>query len=161
MLSGMNSSRTCRSGRPPVGGARTARAIAIAVAFVGAVLPAAALAESADAYALRLEALVGEYRSRNGVAPLAVDERLAALAREHSASMAAAGRMSHDGYRSRFQRSGYAMCVENVGWNYPTPERQMAGWKESPGHDHNLLDVRVAHMGVGVAGAYVTFIACR
>jgi uncharacterized protein YkwD len=86
---------------------------------------------------------------------------LSALAREHSAAMARAQRLSHDDFERRFRRSGYAMCVENVGWNYGTPAAQMKAWRASPGHDRNLLDARVTHGGVGVAGDYITLIACR
>ena len=56
---------------------------------------------------------------------------------------------------------GYAMCVENVGWNYATPSDQLDAWRASPGHNRNLLDVRVTHAGIAVAGEYVTLIACR
>ena len=75
--------------------------------------------------------------------------------------MVRARRLSHDDFQGRVRRSGYSMCVENVGWNYPTPADQMKAWRASPGHDRNLLDARVTHAGVGVAGDYVTLIACR
>jgi uncharacterized protein YkwD len=75
--------------------------------------------------------------------------------------MANAGRLSHDGFEARFRDSAHAMCVENVGWNYPTPAKQLAAWEDSPGHERNMSDVRVTHMGIGVAANYVTFIACR
>ena len=52
------------------------------------------------------------------------------------------------------------MCVENVGWNYPSPDDQFDGWRSSPGHDHNMLDPRVDRMGVGVVAGYVTMMAC-
>lgn len=135
--------------------------MALAVAAVHLSPVTAAPATAPDAYAARLGALANEYRSVQGIAPLAADERLADLAREHSVDMAKAGNMSHDGFQARFARSGYAMCVENVGWNYPTPEAMIAAWKASPGHDRNLLDARVGHMGIGIASNYVTFIACR
>jgi uncharacterized protein YkwD len=75
--------------------------------------------------------------------------------------MAKAGRLSHEDFKSRFRRSGYGMCVENVGWNYPTPQAQLLAWQRSPGHERNLLDVRVQHMGIGATSDYVTFIGCR
>ena len=52
------------------------------------------------------------------------------------------------------------MCVENIGWNYRSPEAQFDGWRASPGHDRNMLDRRVDHMGIGIADDYVTLIAC-
>ena len=114
-----------------------------------------------DDFAGRLGTLNNEYRSRHGVAPLVAEDQLASLARQHSADMAKAGSLSHDGYETRFRASGHTMCVENVGWNYPTPAKQMAAWEASPGHERNMSDAGVTHMGVGAAANYVTFIACR
>jgi len=121
---------------------------------------AASLATPA-AYGDELAALVNGYRASKHVEALKIDPALSGLAREHSAAMTRANKLSHDDFQARFRRSGYAMCVENVGWNYPTPADQLTAWQRSPGHDRNLLDARVAHAGVGVAGDYVTFIACR
>jgi uncharacterized protein YkwD len=81
--------------------------------------------------------------------------------REHSVAMSKAGRLSHNEFPSRVRRSGYRMCVENVGWNYRTSDAQLDGWQRSPGHDRNLLDARGTRMGIGVASDYVTFIACQ
>ncbi len=120
----------------------------------------AADANPGAAYAQRMAGLVNAYRVRHGVPALEVDSTLTLLAAEHSGAMAAAGRMSHDGFPSRARRSGLALCVENVGWNYRSPDAQVDAWRASPGHDRNLLDRRVARMGIGVAEDYVTLIAC-
>ncbi|MFO1305052.1 MAG: CAP domain-containing protein [Burkholderiales bacterium] len=112
------------------------------------------------AYAQRLATLVNEYRASHRLSPLTVDTTVAALAREHSAAMAKADKLSHDGFPSRVKRSGLPMCVENVGWNYGTAERQFEGWRTSPGHDRNMLDPRVERIGIGTEAAYVTMIAC-
>jgi uncharacterized protein YkwD len=74
--------------------------------------------------------------------------------------MARDKRMHHDGFPSRVQRSGRAMCVENVGWNFATPQAQLDAWRASPGHNGNLLDRRVDRVGIAAAGGYVTLIAC-
>ncbi|MEO8676024.1 MAG: CAP domain-containing protein [Casimicrobiaceae bacterium] len=129
-----------------------------AVAF-GAVGSAAAI-DNAAAYSQRLAALVNHYRASHGRHALAADPTLAGLAREHSAAMAKSGQLNHDDFPSRVRRSGYAMCVENVGWNYRSPEGQFQGWRDSPGHDRNMLDSRGDHMGIGVVADYVTMIAC-
>ena len=89
-----------------------------------------------------------------------VDPRVSGLAREHSAAMAKAGQLNHDGFASRVQRSGVAMCVENVGWNYGSPKEQFEAWRASPGHDRNMLNRRVDRMGIGMVADYVTLIAC-
>jgi uncharacterized protein YkwD len=121
---------------------------------------AASLAQPA-AYAAELASLVNDYRASKHVAALKIDPMLSRLAREHSADMVRAKRLSHDDFKARFRRSGYGMCVENVGWNYATPAAELKAWQDSPGHDRNMLDARVTHVGIGVAGEYVTFIACR
>jgi uncharacterized protein YkwD len=126
-------------------------------------IAATAVSVAADGdvdYARQLAVRVNEYRTREHVAPLAVDATISELAREHSATMAKAGRMSHDDFPSRVRRSGFAMCVENIGWNYRSAEEQFNGWRSSPGHEHNMLDRRVERMGVAVVAGYVTMIAC-
>ena len=141
--------------------ASVAATLALAFALAGTGAPAAAANAPDERYADRLGELVNHYREQQGKPPLVVDRKLAALAREHSAAMAKAGHLSHDDFQSRFRRSGYAMCVENIGWNYPTPQAELLAWQRSPGHDRNLLDARVGHMGIGTASDYVTFIGCR
>src|SRR5689334_2770973 len=130
----------------------------IAVALAAIAFDAAAAGEAA--YEQHLADLVNGYRKETGLRPLVVDRKLATLAQEHSRDMAKAKRMSHDEFPDRVRRSGLAICVENVGWNYPTPQNQFEAWRKSPGHEHNMLDRRVDKMGIGVDGDYVTFMAC-
>ena len=131
-----------------------------AIALLALLVVSSANAAAGEDYARRLGDLVNAYRIEHGVKALAVDGTIASLAREHSSEMAKAKRMNHEGYQSRVRRSGLAMCLENVGWNYPTAQAQFEAWKKSSGHDRNMLDRRVARMGIGVVDDYVTFIAC-
>ena len=131
-----------------------------ALAWASAPTPAAAQGGDSTAYARRLGELVDRYRATRGLPALAPDPAIAVLALEHSQAMAKAKLMSHDDFPSRVRRSGSAMCVENVGWNYPTADRQLDAWRASPGHDRNLVDRRVDRVGIGVADGYVTLIAC-
>jgi uncharacterized protein YkwD len=117
-------------------------------------------AENDAGYPQRLADLVNQYRASNGLPALTVDATVSGLAREHSAAMAKAGQLGHDDFPSRVKRSGYSMCVENVGWNYRSPQGQFDGWRESPGHNRNMLDPKVDHVGIGIVGDYVTLIAC-
>jgi uncharacterized protein YkwD len=127
---------------------------AIAFAFANAATP------GGDDYGSRLATLVNRYRVDNGLPALTPDSTLARLALEHSAAMARAERLSHDGFQMRGRRSGYPMCVENVGWNYRSPAAQLDGWRASPGHDRNMLDPRVKRIGIGESEGYVTMLAC-
>lgn len=137
-------------------------AAVLVACVVAGIMPAARAADAnpGSAYAQRMAALVNAYRIGRGLHALEVDRTLSSLASEHSGAMAKAGRMSHDDFPSRARRSGLALCVENVGWNYKAPDAQVDAWRASPGHDGNLLDRRVDRMGIGVANDYVTLIAC-
>jgi len=112
-------------------------------------------------YSARLLAAINAYRAKHGVVELNPSANLNLLAYGHSKNMAQAGQLSHEGFRERGVRSESPACVENVGWNYATPEAQLQAWIESPAHNRNMLDPRVTKAGVGDANAYVTFIACR
>ncbi|MCD4689806.1 MAG: hypothetical protein K8R55_10835 [Desulfuromonadaceae bacterium] len=111
-------------------------------------------------YESSLRDLISNYRQENGLGRLAFDAPLHDLAQEHSTNMQASGVMSHDGFTERYNRSGYGICVENVGWNYPTPEAMFDGWRNSSGHNTNMLDARIDWAGVSREGAYITFFAC-
>ncbi len=132
--------------------------------FVLALLVCTDAAAATDAapstYASELGTMINGYREQHGLSKLALVDDLSRLAQQHSEDMANEHRMSHEGFRQRFGRSGRAMCVENVGWNYHGPAAQLDAWKNSPVHDHNLRDARVAQMGIGNAHDYVTWIAC-
>jgi uncharacterized protein YkwD len=137
---------------------RDAFRVFLAVSIGAFACPATADLEAG--YARRLAELVNKYRSSHGRPALTVDGAIAKLAQEHSAAMARAGQLNHDDFPSRVRRSGRPMCVENVGWNYRSPESQFEGWRASPGHDRNMLDPRVDRIGIGTAADYVTMIAC-
>jgi uncharacterized protein YkwD len=124
----------------------------------GADLACAAGGESS--FDSRLRELISTYRGQNGLGPLAFDAHLHDLALEHSEYMQANSDMNHDGFNERFNRSGYRTCVENVGWNYPTPEAMFEGWRNSSGHNANMLNSRIGWAGVSRVGAYMTFFAC-
>lgn len=114
-----------------------------------------------QAYLSELAERINAYRRAQGLAPLAPADELVALANGHSQSMAALRQMSHEGFRQRFRSAGAKVCVENLGWNYPTPEGLLEGWRLSASHHRNLLEPRVARMGLAASGDYVTFFACR
>src|SRR5947207_549411 len=130
------------------------------LAFSICAVVVSATAGNGAEYPQRLAALVNQYRVSHGVPALIADTTISGLAREHSAAMAKAGRLNHDDFPFRVRRSGLAMCVENVGWNYHSPEGQFDSWRASPGHNRNMLDRRVDRMGIGVVADYVTLIAC-
>ena len=117
-------------------------------------------AAAAGAYSARVLAAINAYRLEHGLRELRRSDKLDVLADRHSRNMAQANRLSHEGFRERHARAGSPICVENVGWNYPTPAAQLHGWIDSASHNANLLDARITQAGVGEASGYVTFIAC-
>jgi uncharacterized protein YkwD len=134
--------------------------IAYSVVLLAGLFASDVLRASDDEYSRSLLTLINEYRTARGRPALAFDSTIAALAIEHSSAMAKAGKLSHDGFPSRVERSHAGMCIENVGWNYRTPKAQFDAWRASPGHDRNMLDARVDRIGIGTAAAYVTMMAC-
>jgi hypothetical protein len=94
-----------------------------------------------------------------GLPPLAVDARLVAAAEAHSGDMAERRTLDHTGadgstVGQRAARAGYAWSwvAENVARGHATPEEAVASWLASPPHRANLLSVRAAHVGIGLAG---------
>jgi uncharacterized protein YkwD len=105
--------------------------------------------------------LINRYRKAKKLKPLVSSPLYTELAREHSQAMQEQGQMNHDGFDDRFRRAiDASSCVENVGWNHQTPQSLFTGWKESSGHNRNMLERRISRSGISRSGAYATFFAC-
>lgn len=100
------------------------------------------------------------YRVDKGLSPLSSDATLYALAKSHSRYMTQKNVLSHDHFQARFNQCRRSHCVENTGWNFATPEAQMAAWKSSVGHNANLLSTKIINAGIAKVGSFVTFFAC-
>ena len=106
--------------------------------------------------------LINRYRSTKKLKPLVSSPQYVALAGEHSQTMLEQQRMSHDGFEERFRQAADAhSCVENVGWNHQTPQSLFDGWRKSPGHNRNMLVLKISRAGISRSGAYATFFACN
>jgi uncharacterized protein YkwD len=97
-------------------------------------------------------------RAEKDLPPLAVNARLTAAARGHSANMAKKGEMSHvlDGKSpaDRVKAAGYdySYVGENIAVGENTPlEQVFKGWMESKPHRENILKPRYREIGVGIA----------
>ena len=101
---------------------------------------------------------VNEVRRTRGAAPLRVDARLTALAREHSCRMAREEGFSHDTggtFRERVRAAGiaYRAMGENLAeitTDAEPVERAMSAWMKSEGHQANLVSQEFTTTGVGV-----------
>ena len=103
---------------------------------------------------------VNAYRASQGRDAWMAEPGLAAVARAHSQSMAAAGHFSHDGFRRRAESTGSAMCVENLMHGPVPPAGAVQMWLRSNSHRDNLLEPAARFAGVGMAGHYATLLAC-
>lgn len=119
-------------------------------------LPAASM--SAPELA-QLEA-INAYRQARGRAAWLPDPGLATVARAHSQAMAEHGRFSHTGFRRRAEATGSALCVENLLHGKAAPRRAVLLWTASDLHRSNLLEPGAHYAGIGIAGTYVTLLAC-
>jgi uncharacterized protein YkwD len=144
---------------PPARRAGPALALCLALCLPLPQVPARA-GETSD-LATEVLAEVNRYRASHGLAPLAADARLQAIAQAHSQAMAQEGRLSHGGFQQRFDRSGARLCVENLAAGTLQPARIVAAWRRSPEHHRNLLESRVQVAGVAAAGSVVSLLACR
>jgi uncharacterized protein YkwD len=104
---------------------------------------------------------INHYRETNRLKPLSVDGGLTLLAQNHTADMQRKGILSHDLFEERFKKSGHNSCVENVGWNYQSPKELFEAWKNSKGHDQNMVADDIRRAGISRIGTYVTFFACN
>jgi uncharacterized protein YkwD len=123
--------------------------------------PTGSLADR-DYSATRLDAeaareLINKYRAQNGLKPLKLNAQLSAAAKGHSSDLAKWDRISHFGSDGsnpwdRVKRAGYnaRLAAENVGTGQATIDEVFKGWKESPGHNKNLLLADAEHMGIAL-----------
>ncbi|KUO64797.1 MAG: serine protease [Alphaproteobacteria bacterium BRH_c36] len=123
--------------------------------------PKGALADrSYDATRLdpeRALAVINEYRSQNGLRPLKLNAKLSAAAKAHSRDLSKWDRISHYGSDGsnpwdRVKRTGYRprLAAENVGTGQVDFAEVMRGWKESDGHNKNLLLADASEAGLAL-----------
>jgi uncharacterized protein YkwD len=105
----------------------------------------------------RARDLINQYRAENGLKPLRLNTALTDAAKEHSRDLAKWDRISHYGSDGsnpwdRVKRTGYKpkLAAENVGTGQASFDEVLRGWKESPGHNKNLLLSDAREMGLAL-----------
>jgi len=105
----------------------------------------------------RARDIINQYRHDNGLKPLKLNAELTAAAKAHSRDLAKWDRISHYGSDGsnpwdRVKRAGYKarLAAENVGTGQVTFDEVMKGWRNSPGHNKNLLLGDAEHMGLAL-----------
>ncbi len=101
--------------------------------------------------------IINQYRRDNKLKPLKLNAELSEAAKGHSRDLAKWDRISHYGSDGsnpwdRVKRTGYKarLAAENVGTGQIDFSEVMRGWKESPGHNKNLLLGDATEMGLAL-----------
>jgi uncharacterized protein YkwD len=104
--------------------------------------------------------LLNNYRASQGKGKLSYNSGLAQVALGHSSWMAATGTFSHTGengsrLNTRCQAAGITCRAENLAKNIGSAQALFDMWKNSPGHNANLLGPYTT-IGIGISGEYTT-----
>ena len=130
-------------------------------------LGTASAAQSKASSAAVALALLNNYRASQGLGRVQLDPALNAMAQRQSNAMLAAKTMSHDiagGFSSRISQSGISApyAAENIGYGYDSAGSIFEGWRQSSGHNANMLLAQATRVGVAVArdsgGVYWTMV---
>lgn len=105
----------------------------------------------------RARDLINQYRVEKGLKPLRLNATLTEAAKGHSRDLAKWDRISHYGSDGsnpwdRVKRAGYnpKLAAENVGTGQVSFDEVLVGWKESDGHNKNLLLADAREMGLAL-----------
>jgi len=100
------------------------------------------------------------YRVENGLRPLTYNEKLNRASEVHAKDLASADMISHtgtdgSGHGDRVQLQGYyfSIAAENVATGQKSWDAAFRSWKNSPGHNENLLRDDVTEFGIALAYA--------
>jgi len=167
------SGRRQQSTRP----ARWAAALFVIAAAVlllfGSVFAASAQAVSYSSAEIAFVQILNDYRVANGLQPLQVSDMISEACDRHSSDMGKYRFFDHYTVASdwfavgaspwdRMAASGYTYNTykgENIAAGYSTAESVFQGWKNSPGHNANMLNSNFKVLGVSlvvVAGSPYT-----
>jgi len=111
-----------------------------------------------------------DFRRGEKLAPVKVQDKLTATARDFAAFMANTGKYGHEADdhtpAERVQQHGYEYCLveENIAYVYRSTgfttdelsKQFVEGWKNSPGHRKNMLSPDVTETGVAIARSEAT-----
>ena len=97
------------------------------------------------------------YRAEYGLQPVTLVAKLNEASQVHAADLAQAGIIAHEGtdgstHGDRIHRVGYNFTIagENVATGQRSWEDVFQAWKDSPGHNQNLLRPDVSEFGIAL-----------
>jgi uncharacterized protein YkwD len=112
-----------------------------------------------DSQEAKFLTLINDYRAKNGVGRLALSSTLGAAAEHHSKDMARYNYFSHTlrgsvGWDSNIRRHEYkasGTMAENIAAGNSSAEETFRQWRNSPGHNKNMLNPNFRAIGIGRA----------
>lgn len=119
------------------------------LSFVLAMMTAVSSAGAED-----IIALISQYRREHGLPAVKMDAKLTAVATRQAQAMATSGIMDHDvagSFASRIAGANMTPAAENIAAGTKTWAETLRIWKESAGHNANLLLRDADSIGVAVA----------
>ena len=119
-------------------------------------------AASYDSEELQFLQLINDYRGNNGLGSLLLSDTLAVAAENHSQDMAHYSFFAHNTVASSYYPAGYGpwdrMAAEGYDYNtykgeniavgYETAEEAFEAWRNSPSHNHAMLDGSYRVIGI-------------
>ena len=116
------------------------------------------MAEGAKLDSQAAASMISLYRKNNGLGAVAIDPELMKIAEGQSQAMASRNKLDHDvkaPLPKRLQAAGYkaTIAVENVSAGYHTLAEAFSGWRDSPPHRANMLQMGVTKMGIAASYA--------
>jgi uncharacterized protein YkwD len=106
-------------------------------------------------------ALLNDYRISNGRSALTYDTKLEATIQGHCIHMGIHSFFDHTAPESavsspwtRANLCGTSANGENIANGYSSPAAVMTGWKNSPGHNANMLNSSFTRVGIGYYQGY-------
>ncbi len=119
---------------------------------------AAAAPACGDAEEVAFLGLINQYRAQNGLEPLAMSPTLTTAARDHSLDMGTQNYFDHTGlngstFSQRIAAAGYpgGTTAENIFAGGQTAQGAFESWRNSPGHNANMLNPAYKAIGIGRA----------
>lgn len=119
---------------------------------------AAAAPACGDTEEVAFLTLINQYRAQNGLEPLAMSPTLTLAARDHSLDMGTQNYFDHVGlngstFSQRIAAAGYpgGTLAENIFAGGQTAQGAFESWRNSPGHNANMLNPAYKAIGIGRA----------
>ncbi len=101
-----------------------------------------------------ITAMISQYRREHGLPAVKTDAKLTAVAVRQAQAMARAGVLDHDvagSFATRIASTNTDSAAENIAAGTKTWTDTLRIWKDSPGHNRNLLRADADSIGVAVA----------